>query len=187
MLAAEGIAIGAVRLDSDDLAAHARAVCAILDAAGQHNIRIIASGGLDEAALLEQRAAPIDGFGIGTSLTTSQDAPALDCAYKLLEYASRPRRKQAFRRFGADCTIAEDIVALADEALPGMPLLQPAMRGGRVLQNLPDLATARQHAAASLRRLPPALRDLWPHAVPVIISDRVRALAAHADADAPQS
>src|SRR5271165_6181937 len=78
-LAADGIAVSAVRLDSGDLAAHAHAVRAILDAAGLQSIHIFASGGLDEQKLLSlcHGGAPIDGFGVGTSLTTSGDAPAL--------------------------------------------------------------------------------------------------------------
>ena len=49
----------------------------------------------DSIAALLQSGAPIDGFGIGTSLTTSSDVPALDCAYKLQEYAGTPRRKHS--------------------------------------------------------------------------------------------
>ena len=69
---------------------------AILDAAGLQRIRIFASGGLDEYSLqaLCAGGAPIDGFGVGTGLTTSSDVPALDCAYKLQEYAGLPRRKR---------------------------------------------------------------------------------------------
>ena len=81
----EGIDVKAVRLDSGDLAVHARKVRAILDAGGCGAIRIFASGGLDEFDLERMASAPIDGFGIGTSLTTSSDAPALDCAYKRVE------------------------------------------------------------------------------------------------------
>ena len=83
--------MAAVRLDSGDLAAHARAVRGILDAAGLPAVHILASGGLDEQriAALVQGGAPIDGFGVGTNLTTASDAPSLDCAYKLQEYAGR--------------------------------------------------------------------------------------------------
>src|ERR1700690_899811 len=71
-LAAAGITIRAVRLDSGDLAALSRSVRQILDAGGQKAISILASGGLDEDELMSLNAAkaPIDGFGIGTSLTT---------------------------------------------------------------------------------------------------------------------
>ena len=74
-----------VRLDSGDLAALSRSVRRILDDGGCAEVTIFASGGLDEDDLpaLARAGAPIDGFGIGTSLTTSSDAPVLDCAYKL--------------------------------------------------------------------------------------------------------
>ncbi|MDE2582642.1 MAG: nicotinate phosphoribosyltransferase [Rhodospirillales bacterium] len=194
-LAAAGSPVRAVRIDSGDLAAHARRVRAILDGAGQRQIRIFASGGLDEHALLALCAAgaPIDGFGIGTSLTTAADAPALDCAYKLQEYAGRarrkrsegkatwPGRKQVYRRPGPDGRIAGDTVALLGETVAGEALLRPAMRAGRRVADFPDLAAARAHARASLALLPEPLRRLEPCAVPVAISDGVRDLAAALD------
>jgi nicotinate phosphoribosyltransferase len=87
-LAAQGIKIKGVRLDSGDLADHAKKVRAILDRGGLQDTTIFASGSIDEyklADLITQKA-PIDGFGIGTHLDTSADAPYLDCAYKLQEY-----------------------------------------------------------------------------------------------------
>jgi nicotinate phosphoribosyltransferase len=194
-LAVQGIQISAVRLDSGDLGVHARAVRAILDAAGLHEIRIFASGGLDEYALLgfSRDQVPIDGFGIGTSLTTSSDAPALDCAYKLQEYAGTPRRKlsegkatwpgrkQVYRRYHDDGTIAGDIVALSDEAAPGEALLVPAMRNGKRVYGVADLPAARAHTAASLVTLPKKLRSLESHHVLVQISHGIRRMAEHMD------
>ena len=94
-LKARGIAIRSVRLDSGDLIALSRSVRRILDEGGLAEVGIFASGGLDENGLAEmlQAGAPIDGFGVGTSLTTSSDVPALDCAYKLEEYAGLPRKR----------------------------------------------------------------------------------------------
>jgi nicotinate phosphoribosyltransferase len=194
-LAADGITISAVRLDSGDLAAHARAVRAILDAAGLQRIHILASGGLDEHSLiaLSRAGAPIDGFGVGTSLTTSSDAPALDCAYKLQEYAGRPRRKrsegkatwpgrkQVYRGHHADGTIAGDVVALIGETMNGEPLLQPVMRDGKRLAGMPGLSAARFHASSSLARLPDPLRRLESVRMPVEISLGIRTLAADMD------
>ncbi|MCL4763163.1 MAG: nicotinate phosphoribosyltransferase, partial [Burkholderiales bacterium] len=82
-MAREGIAIRGVRIDSGDLAGHACAVRAILDAAGLRGVTIFASGNLDEFAVrdIEARGAPVDGYGIGTRMNTSADAPYLDCAY----------------------------------------------------------------------------------------------------------
>ena len=96
-LKAAGISISGVRLDSGDLIALSKSVRRILDEGGLGDVTIFASGGLDEDQLvaMAKAHAPIDGFGIGTSLTTSSDAPALDCAYKLQEYAGSPRRKHS--------------------------------------------------------------------------------------------
>ena len=87
----------AVRIDSGDLAALAKRVRRILDAGGLGDTGIFVSGGIDKGTLTElaREKAPIDGIGIGTSLVTSSDSPALDCAYKLQEYAGLPRRKRS--------------------------------------------------------------------------------------------
>ncbi len=76
-----------MRLDSGDLAEHARKVRRTLDDGGLKEARIFASGSIDEHALqkLIRAGAPIDGFGIGSRLDTSADAPYLDCAYKIQE------------------------------------------------------------------------------------------------------
>jgi len=93
----DGIKIKGVRLDSGDLADHAFKVRRILDKGGLAHATIFASGSLDEYVLerLARKQAPIDGFGIGTHLDTSADAPYLDCAYKLVEYAGKARRKRS--------------------------------------------------------------------------------------------
>lgn len=195
-LAAAGITIKGVRLDSGDLALHARAVRKILDAGGLPDVQILASGGLDEDQLQAMTAAgaPIDGFGIGTSLVTSDDAPALDCAYKLQEYAGRPRRKrsegkatwpgrkQVFRRHHGCGTLAGDTLTIEADPQPGEPLIAPVMRAGRRLTTLPDLAASRGHAARERARLPAALRALAPApAYDVTVAPALRRLAAAAD------
>lgn len=178
-LAAEGIEIRGVRLDSGDLLDLSRKVRAILDAGGLTKTQIFASGGLDEDALqrLIAAGAPIAGFGIGTSLTTSSDLPALDCAYKLQEYAGLPRRKrssgkatwpgrkQVFRRYDAAGLMAADLLTLESEADGGEPLIAPVMRNGRRLTPVPSLAEARARAAGNLARLPRGLRALTPREV----------------------
>ncbi|MHA7630838.1 hypothetical protein [Corallococcus sp. M7] len=77
--------VQAVRLDLRDLASLAHQIRALLDAAGLERVRILASGGLDEDAVARLLAhqAPIDAFGVGTAMGVSEDAPALDMAYKL--------------------------------------------------------------------------------------------------------
>lgn len=196
-LHADGIRIAAVRLDSGDLARHAHQVRRILDEHGLHAVRIFASGGLDEYALrtlLAEKRAPIDGFGIGSALDTSGDAPTLDCAYKLQEYAGRarrkksegkatwPGRKQVYRRLGDDDLIQSDLLALLAEPATGEALLQPVMRAGRRVGALPSLDSARRRARAQLASLPAALRALEP--VPAFVpevSPGVRNLARRVD------
>ena len=192
-LASEGITVSGVRIDSGDLGAEARKVRRILDEAGLPQITIVASGGLDEDQMLALRGAPIDAFGIGTSLTTSSDAPALDCAYKLQEYAGLPRRKrsagkatwpgrkQVWRSHAADGAFAGDRVTLAAEAGSGEALLQPAMRGGKRVAPAPPLRQTRDYAGDQLARLPAPLRRLEPYGYPVEISERLRSLAAELD------
>jgi nicotinate phosphoribosyltransferase len=190
--------VQSVRIDSGDLAAESRKVRAILDERGCAQVRIVASGNLDEyriARLLDD-AAPVDAFGVGTSLDTSADAPALDVAYKLEEYAGRPRRKrspgkitwpgrkQVWRRRGADGQMAGDTLALADEAAEGEPLLREVMRDGRRCSELPSLLTARDYCRARVAELPPALRLLeeGDAAYAVRVSERLKDLVAALDA-----
>jgi len=189
-LRAEGILVRAVRLDSGDLAAHAHKVRKILDDGGCREIRIFASGGLDEYALAKLAPAPIDGFGVGTALVVSDDAPGLDCAYKLQEYAgiarrkrsegksTWPGRKQVFRVL-KDGRLAQDTLALASETLDGEPLIQPVMREGRRLAPAPALSVLRARTRAALEILPEALRALEPAAVPyrAAVTPALRALA----------
>lgn len=193
-----GIEVKAVRIDSGDLADHARKVRRILDAGGLGHVRILASGGLDEHAIaaLVAAGAPIDSFAPGTRLDTSADAPYLDCAYKLVEYAGRPRRKrsegkatwpgakQVYRVVGGDGRLAGDTIALArGEAAPaGTPLLEEVLRDGRRVAPSPPLEEVRRHAAAELARLPEALCRLEaPGPPPVTISAGLRALAERLD------
>jgi nicotinate phosphoribosyltransferase len=197
-LAREGIAVRGVRLDSGDLAALAREVRAVLDAAGLKSATIFASGNLDEYRVrdLVARGAPIDAFGVGTSLVTSADAPNLDAVYKLQEYGGRarrkrstgkatwPGRKQVYRRLTADGTFAGDVVTVEGDAQTGEPLLAEVMTGGRLLGSLPNLDEIRLHARSQLSCLPRRLRELEDAAEPyaVEISPRLRALAAEVDA-----
>ncbi len=199
-LAAEGIALRGVRLDSGDLGAHAVKVRRILDAGGLTGVQIFASGGLDEWALADLRAkgAPIDGFGIGTGLTTSQDAPALDCAYKLQEYAGQPKRKlsegkatwpgrkQVYRRFAADGRPRGDLLTLVDDRQDGSALLEPVMRAGRCIAALPALDDIRTATLERLAKLPPELAALEPAPpYPVTVSEPLKRLAEAATPRSP--
>lgn len=195
----KGLQVGGVRLDSGDLAEHARRVRAILDAGGLSRTSIFASGNLDEYSLAELRAAgaPITGFGVGSRLDTSSDVPYLDCAYKLSEYEGQPRRKrsegkatwpgrkQVWRRYDAAGTMAGDTVALADEPGEGTPLLVPWLQAGRRVREPEPLAAVRQRCAEQVAQLPEPLRRL-SHAppYPVAFSVGLKQAAAAADAAA---
>jgi nicotinate phosphoribosyltransferase len=194
-LAHDGVRIRGVRLDSGDLADQARRVRAILDAGGLTDTLIFASGGLDEDRLLRiaQDRAPIDGFGVGTSLTTSSDVPALDCAYKLQAYDGLARRKlspekmtwpgpkQVWRRFAADGTMAGDLVGPAGEQRDGEQLLIPIMRGGQRACAQPSLEQIRGRATESLSKLPPRLAALAPMSYPIEIDPALQRLAGECD------
>ena len=175
-LEAQGIRIRAVRLDSGDLADLAKRVRGVLDEAGLVHVHIFCSGNLDEDEIqrLLATGAPIDGFGVGTRLDTSADAPYLDCAYKLVEYAGRPRRKrsegkatwpgrkQVFRRYGPDGRMEGDTVTTEGDLLAGEPLVVPVMRDGRRIGPTTGLTEARERATRALASLPDALRKLDP-------------------------
>src|SRR6516164_1292835 len=195
-LKAAGIAVGGVRLDSGDLVALSKNVRRILDEGGLGDVTIFASGGIDEnsIATMIRAGAPIDGFGIGSSLTTSSDAPGLDCAYKLEEYAGVPRRKrsagkatwpgrkQVWRRFQSDGRMAGDILSVEDDHRSGEPLIELVMQAGKRLEPSPTLAEIRARAARDLARLPEPLRRLEPDAsYPVEVRDALRRLAAEVD------
>ncbi len=191
-------AIEAVRIDSGDLAAQARIVRGVLDSNGCQDIRIVLSGGLDEHIIESyiRTGVPVDAFGVGTSLDVSADAPALDIAYKLQEYAGKPRRKRSSGKAtwpGAKQVLRvrdtrsgdlSDRIALVGEQFPGLPLLKQVMAKGCRTCELPELIHIRDYAARELQSLPPALRKLEYNGsgIQVQVSNALRALAAQVDA-----
>ncbi len=174
-LAREGITVRAVRLDSGDLLDLSVRVRRILDAGGFPNIGIFVSGDMDEYSIrdLLGKGAPINGFGVGTKMDTSADAPYLECAYKLMEYAGIPRfkkskgkstlpgRKQVFRSYDRG-SMSGDIIGLEDEALAGRPLLEKCMSAGKITGPPPSLKDTATRASEELRALPQYLRCLEP-------------------------
>jgi nicotinate phosphoribosyltransferase len=190
----DGIAIRGVRIDSGDLAAMAQRVRAILDDGGLKDTTIFVSGGVDEDALLRFRAggAPIDGFGIGTSLTVSPDAPTIDCAYKLQEYRGVPKRKRSVGketwpgrkqvwRTVKQGRMTGDILSVDGDSHPGDQLIVPVMKAGHRVAPAPTLVAIRERAAANLAALPEPLRQLTSFDYPVTPAEKLRALAAAAD------
>jgi nicotinate phosphoribosyltransferase len=172
--------VSAVRLDSGDLGELAREARRRLDAAGLTRVKIFASGGLNETEIdhLVRTGAPVDAFGVGTDLGVSRDAPSLDIAYKLVEYAGRgrlklstgkvllPGAKQVFRReMGGLAT--GDVIAGRGERHPGRPLLERVMRdGAREPSGHVSLNDARSRCVQELTRLPMHLRELAPADLP---------------------
>jgi nicotinate phosphoribosyltransferase len=193
-----GIAVKGVRIDSGDLAEHARRVRRILDEGGLHDVTIFASSSVDEY-LIEEHArgnVPIDGYGIGTHLDTSADAPYLDCAYKLEEYAGLPRRKrsegkatwpgrkQVYRHYDESGTMLNDVVTVENDRRDGRPLLRRVMHEGCRTDPSPPLTAVREYASRELAGLPAPLRELRPETpYPVLISEPLRNLAAKLDAE----
>jgi nicotinate phosphoribosyltransferase len=187
--------VGAIRLDSGDLAAEARMCRQMLDEAGFSAIRIVASSSLDEYKIraMVEAGAPIDSFGVGTAIGAASDSPSLDLAYKLTEYAGQPRmknspgkqsypgRKQIYRRTGPDGSDIGDSINARDEPGEGQPLLVATMRDGKTLEKaikpLDDAVAASREA---VQRLPAVLHELDPPAqdYPVQISDRLKQLQA---------
>jgi nicotinate phosphoribosyltransferase len=184
----DAFAVHAIRLDSGDLVSLSRSARKILDAAGLQSVQIFASGGLDEWRVrdLVRAGAPIDGFGVGTNMGVSADAPSLDIVYKMTGYAGEgrvklsvgkstlPGGKQVFRIEGEDGRAVRDVIGRADEDLPGRPLLRSVMQGGRRLpEGEEGLERARERAAVELSHLPTRLLALDPAdpPYPVQVSD----------------
>lgn len=165
-LGGEGIRFHGVRIDSGDLAAHAKSVRHILDEAGFRDTRILVSGGLDETAIdtLVRGNAPIAGFGVGSQVNTSSDQAFLNCAYKLHQYAGEDRAKhsegkadlpgvkQVYRRYHENGQLAGDVLALEGESIDGTPLLEPFMAAGKRLRGT-NLTAARKQCRQNLDAL----------------------------------
>jgi nicotinate phosphoribosyltransferase len=192
-----GLRPSAVRLDSGNIVELSRKVRHVLDAGGLTKTGIFVSGDLDEykiSSFLSQ-GAPLDGFGVGTALSTSRDAPALGGIYKLVEVERRgemiatmklspgkhslPGRKQVWRTFERQ-TATGDLLGLADEAAPqgGVPLLHKVMENGRRILPRRPLSEIRDNCLSQVVRLPADLRGLAEvSAYPVLVSSALDGLA----------
>ena len=190
-----GLRPAAVRIDSGDLGALGRAVRAILDAGGCAGTQVLASGDLDEHRIAELVAAdaPIDGFGVGTAVSTSWDAPSLSGVYKLVEIerdgamaplmkhspgkTNAPGAKQVWRT-GPPDAVAGDVIGLPDEAIPGRPLLKPVMRRGARIATGRPFAELQAACREAVRELPAAVRARRdPAPYPVAVSPGLQRLA----------
>lgn len=185
-----------VRLDSGDVAADSRWARRELDRAGWGDVKVFASGDLDEyeIAKLLKKGARIDAFGVGTALATPGDAPRLNLVYKLVEVeragkireaaklteakVTYPGRKQVFRHADAAGMWKRDRIALEGEpAEGGEPLLVPVMHGGERISPATSVREARERCQAGLARLPERYRQIFRSAsYPVRTSARLEGL-----------
>ena len=199
-----GAKLQAIRLDSGDLADLSIKARRVLDRNGLQDVSIFASGNLNEYRIAElvRAGAPIDAFGVGTDLVVSADAPALDFAYKLNEYAGAPRlktspnkeslpgRKQIFRAYNANGGFFADLIGLADEGtaivarefkpVPAetVGLMQRHFSGGRRLMPRPTLAESRDRFLESCAKLEQRYKDIEkPEVFPVRHTAALNALA----------
>jgi len=168
-----GPGLGAVRIDSGDLAVVAREVRTLLDELGARETRIVLTGDLDEHSIAALAAAPVDGYGVGTALVTGSGAPTAALVYKLVARAldddgelrpvakrsvgkpSRGGRKWAVRRRDEGGTALTELVrGEPPGASPtDRPLLHPLVQAGEIVGKEP-LTTARERHQHALAELP---------------------------------
>jgi nicotinate phosphoribosyltransferase len=176
---AAGTGLGAVRLDSGDLVELAAAVREQLDSLGATGTRIVVTSDLDEYAIAALAAAPVDSYGVGTSLVTGSGFPTAGMVYKLVarqDAAGTVRpvakksankagvggRKWAVRRHDADGTATHEVLGVGHHAARqefDRELQRPLVVGGEIVGAEP-LSAARARHAASLAALPAPARQL---------------------------
>ncbi len=173
-----GPGIKGVRIDSGDLLEESKKVRQILDNAGMKHVMIVVSGDLNEYKIkkLVEAGAPIDSFGVGTQMVTSEDAPSLGGIYKLVEQeingqiryrakfsrnkATYPGKKQVFRFVDENGQFHHDLIGLEKESYnePNIPLLVPVMQKGEVVYDFPRIERIREFFCDNLRRLPESFK-----------------------------
>jgi len=194
-----GTGLGAIRIDSGDLAVVAGEARAQLDALGALSTRIILTGDLDEFSIAALAAEPVDGYGVGTSLVTGSGAATAALVYKMVARAdtpdgelrpvakrsvgkpSRGGRKWAIRQPDSTGAAAAELVLVSD-AEPagddrGRLLLRPLVRDGEIVGREP-LSAARDRHQAALAELPGHARQLsrgYPAIPTVFEPDRFEA------------
>jgi len=191
-----GHALRGIRLDSGDIVSLSKFARKRLDSAGLDDVKIFASGNLDEFKIkdLLERGARVDNFGVGTNMGTSIDAPCLDVIYKISEVTDEkgvflptmklsrgkvtyPGRKQVFRIQDKRGGFTRDILGLDKEKIGGRPLLRKVVDKGRVIYNVPSLDKIRSFVKDNLARFPRGLREVYPkYKYPVIISPQLKKL-----------
>lgn len=186
-----GSKLRGIRIDSGDLGELARQAREILDAAGLHEVLIIASGGLDERRIAALAQFPIDAFGVGTGFGVPDEAPTLDIVYKLVAYDGRavakwsagkatfPGARRVWREVRGEGA-ERDLLGLRRETPPegSRDLLAVVMEAGRPSAAPPSLAESRAAHAGWLREIPASCRRLRePEPYPVERTPALEALA----------
>ena len=171
-MAERGESLQGIRLDSGDLATLSLHSRRLLDQAGFPDVKILASGDLDAARVadLEQLGAPIDGYGVGTSLLTARQDPALSGVYKLAEIGGQPVMKvssSAAKTTSPGCKQvwrgpSGDVIGLATEQRDGRPLLEHAMSGGQRTSPAETVASIRDRCLAETAQVrPQVVNKTW--------------------------
>ncbi|HEX3823919.1 MAG TPA: nicotinate phosphoribosyltransferase [Mycobacteriales bacterium] len=176
-----GPSLGAIRLDSGDLPTQAREARKLLDELGARETRIVVTSDLDEFAIAGMASAPVDGYGVGTSLVTGSGSPTAGFVYKLVARenadgrwkpvekrsigkSSHGGRKVAARRLDDKSVAIAEIVRTGDGAAARddeRELQIAVVRDGDIVGDR-DLADARQQRARSVAELPPHAMKLSP-------------------------
>ena len=193
----QGVELHGIRIDSGDLGALSRMARRLLDQAGFPDMIIFVSGGLDEHRihhLVAEEAAPIDGFGVGTTLGAAGGVPTLETVYKLVEHQGRPVRKTSSGKStwpGAKQVYrlpdwSGDILGLAGEPAPpetAPPLMEEVMRAGRrTAAGRRPLSDAHQHFEEQWQQLPAVWKELrYPPPYPVRPSGELERLTEAVD------
>ncbi len=185
-----GPALGAVRIDSGDLDVAAHEVRRMLDSLGATGTRIVVTSDLDEFAIAALASAPVDGYGVGTSVATGSGAPTAAMVYKLVARdegdgvlapvakksvgkPSKGGQKAAFRAVEDGVATAELVTTVPGEAAPegARTLLRELVRGGEIVGREP-LAAARERHRASMAELPSSAHQLsqGDPAIPTVFS-----------------
>ena len=180
-----GPGLGAVRIDSGDLGDLAHQVRAQLDSLGADQTRIIVTSDLDEHAIAALAAAPVDGYGVGTSLVTGSGHPTSSLVYKLVareddqgrmvpvakkskDKISVGGRKHAARRRDSDGVAEAEVITAGDPPSGGSigeqgaddrALLVPLVRAGEIVGR-ESLEAARARHRAVRAELPVQARSL---------------------------
>ncbi len=183
-IAAAGTQLGGVRIDSGDLPVVVRQVRAQLDSLGATETKIVVTNDLNEHTIAGLRGAPVDVFGVGTSVVTGSGAPAVGLVYKLVartsdsgewvsvakksSHKSNPGgRKTALRKLEGG-QASEELVVIGPSAhsdLDSRELMVNLITNGEAVgSTAPEaiVVSARDHNARATSELPPEAFSLQP-------------------------